>query len=71
MSVKLGKHYTAAKTGITMSLKGWLQLISQKEFGRELCMTAPSLWEPVLKVFNDWKKQGLFFETPKRSKNEE
>lgn len=68
MIPNLGKHYTASRTGITMSLKGWMQLISQKEFGRELCMTAPTLWEPVLKVFNSWKEKGLFFETPKRSK---
>ena len=70
MTEKLGKHYTATRTGITMSLKGWMQLLSQKNFGRELCMTATSLWEPVYLLFKDLKEQGYFIETPKRKRNE-
>lgn len=70
MIPSLGKHYTATRTGIGMSLKGCLQLLSQKTFGRELCMTAPSLWEHVYKVFEELKEQGYFIETPKRRRNE-
>lgn len=49
---KYCKFYTSVKSGITMSFKGWLQLISQKEFGRELCMTAPT---PFYKEFQNGK----------------
>lgn len=58
--IKYCKFYTSVKSSITMSFKGWLQLISQKEFGRELCMTAPSLWEPVIARFNEYKQSGIF-----------
>lgn len=57
---KYCKFYTSVKSGVTMSFKGWLQLISQKEFGRELCMTAPSLWEPVIARFNEYNQSGIF-----------
>ena len=53
------KFYTSVKSGVTMSFKGWLQLISQKEFGRELCMSAPSLWEPVKERFEEYRSSGI------------
>ena len=34
--IKHCKFYTSVKSGVTMSRKGWLQLISKRDFGREL-----------------------------------
>lgn len=61
--LKFGKHYTSTMSGITKTCKGWLQLISQMQFGRELCMTAPSLWQPVIDVFNEYCEKGIFVPT--------
>lgn len=60
--IKHFKFYTSVKSGVTMSKKGWLQLISKMDFGRELflCMTNPQLLEAVVERFEEYKQRGIF-----------
>lgn len=45
-----------------MSRKGWLQLISKRDFGCELflCMMNPRLLESVIARFEEYKQNGIF-----------
>ena len=60
--IKHCKFYTSVKSGVTMSRKGCLQLISKRDFGRELflCMTNPHLLEAVIARFEEYKRSGIF-----------
>lgn len=68
--IKNCKFYTSVKSGVTMSRKGWLQLISKRDFGRELflCMMNPRLLESVVERFEEYKKSGIFVPAVKEAK---
>lgn len=52
-------RYTSTRTGITMAFKRWLEVISDKEFGMELCMKAPSTWNKVILRFDEYVEAGI------------
>lgn len=64
------KFYTSVKSGVTMSRKGWLQLISKRDFGRELflCVMNPRLLEAVVERFEEYKQSGIFVPAVKEAK---
>jgi hypothetical protein len=68
--IKHCKFYTSVKSGVTMSRKGWLQLISKMDFGRELflCMMNPCLLEAVAARFEEYKQNGIFVPAVKEAK---
>lgn len=68
--IKNCKFYTSVKSGVTMSRKGWLQLISKRDFGRELflCMINPRLLEAVVSRFEEYKQSGIFVPAVKEAK---
>lgn len=67
---KYFKFYTSVKSGVTMSRKGWLQLISKRDFGQELflCITNPRLLEAVVAQFEEYKQIGIFVPAVKEAK---
>ena len=67
---KYCKFYTSVKSGVTMSRKGWLQLISKRDFGRELflCMMNPRLLEAVVERFEEYNQSGIFVPAVKEAK---
>ena len=68
--IKKCKFYTSVKSGVTMSRKSWIQLISKRGFGRELflCMTNPRLLEAVVSQFEEYKQSGIFVPALKEAK---
>ena len=62
MPKEVKKHcanYISTKTGISLRFKRWLEIISDKEFEIELCMTAPSRWGRVIARFDEYVAAGI------------